>query len=114
LGTKYYENYFEIKKKGLNAVKSLLISWNIDNLDISNMYSFLGYESLKVTTKILSKDNNITQKQKKEYLNEILHDSETIKILNDLQLLSIKDKTICKLMQLKQSQILLYIYKRLY
>ncbi len=111
LGTKFYEDYFEIKQKGIAAAENLLLAWDQDSKIISKIIGTLIFGSLRTTISQLSRDNNLSKNDKKEYLDNILCNPSIIKILDGIELASLKDKVIYKLIQLKQSYTLLLFYR---
>ncbi|RAS79922.1 glycosyltransferase family 2 protein [Priestia endophytica] len=113
LGTKFYEDYFEIKKLAISSVENLLRAWGQDNEKISNIMASLVYMSLKTTVSQLSKANNLSKSSKKVYLDKVLYDSITIKIKDKVKFTSLKDKGIYQLMKFKKSNALLLFYKLL-
>jgi glycosyltransferase involved in cell wall biosynthesis len=112
LGTKFYENYFELKRKALNAVREMLVAWKINDNKIVQVTASMGFGSLKSTIRMLSSTNNLSQEQKLKYLNGLLKDPEVREILKNVELASIKNIIIQKLMQLNQSQLLLLMCRK--
>ncbi|MCA0756491.1 glycosyltransferase [Paenibacillus sp. N4] len=111
LGNKFYEDYFEIKQKGIVAVESLLLAWNQDVKVISKIIGSLLLGSIRTTISHLSRASTLSITNRKEYLDKILYNSAIIDKLDDVELASLKEKVIYKLIRLKQSYALLLFYK---
>ncbi|WP_192812602.1 glycosyltransferase family 2 protein [Paenisporosarcina sp. TG-14] len=110
LGTKFYENYYELKSQASNAVKELLLEWKVKDSKIESIISFMDFMVMKSTVRMLSTTGDYNLEQKKRYINKLLENPEVRKMLRHLKVVSIKDMIIQRLMQLKQTNLLLLIY----
>lgn len=110
LGTKFYENYYELKKMAMNTVESMLSEWGKTDCEISKIKSILLYNTLKSTTRLLSKAENYTKDEKDIYLKTLLNKSDVQDILSAYSPKNHKDRLIKFLMLKRQSNLLLYMY----
>lgn len=110
LGSKYYDDYFEIKMMGIGAVEKLLMSWNKDTKEISKIITTMRFGALKTTIRLLSVAENMKKPQKRKYLSETLNKPEVIETLTKVKPVTPRDKLICKLIKLKYSYLLLVTY----
>ena len=110
LGTKFYENYYELKKMAMNTVESMLSEWGKTDCEISKIKSNLLYNTLKSTTRLLSKAENYTKDEKDIYLKTLLNKSDVQDILSAYSPKNHKDRLIKFLMLKRQSNLLLYMY----
>jgi glycosyltransferase involved in cell wall biosynthesis len=113
LGNKFYEDYFEIKRLGINSVEKLLKAWGQEEQLISKIVAALSFGSLKAAMRTLSTAKNMGKSQKRKYLKELLQKPEVVEIIKKVDTVSFKDEVICKLVKLKQSYMLLIMYKLL-
>lgn len=113
LGTKFYDNYFDLKLKALYSVRALLVAWNQTNDNIDEIVASIGFRSLKSTIIMICSARNLTYEEKIEKLNEVFNNPETREIIKTRNSLSIKDGLIRRLIQLKQSNLLLFLQERL-
>lgn len=110
LGTKFYENYYELKKMAMNTVESMLSEWGKTDCEISKIKSNLLYNTLKSTTRLLSKAENYTKDEKDIYLKTLLNKSDVQDTLSAYSPKNHKDRLIKFLMLKRQSNLLLYMY----
>lgn len=112
LGTKFYKNYYELKSQASKAVKELLIEWEVGDSKIKSIISFMDFVVMKSTVRMLSTAGDYNQEQKSRYIYKLLENTEVRMMLRHLKVDSLKDKIIQRLMQLKQTNLLLLVYKK--
>ncbi|WP_366161292.1 glycosyltransferase [Bacillus infantis] len=112
LGNKFYDNYFELKKQALIAIKNLLTTWNIENRKINSLLGAIGLRNLKTVIRSLTLEDNFSLQEKKLHLKALFSDEVTIEILKEAKVSSFKDKLIKALIKFKQINAILYIYKK--
>ena len=112
LGAKFYDNYYDLKTMSINSVRSMLHEWGKNEQEISPAINQIGYETLKSTTRLLSKAKNYTKNEKKIYLKELLNRCDVQNYLNEYYPPNFKDSIIKVLMLRKRVNLLLDMYRR--
>lgn len=110
LGNMFYENYFDLRLMAMSSVEDILLSWELDPLEIKQITNLMGFNALKLTVKELNEFNDYNRNEKIAYLEKLFIDKEVSKVLRNVKVASIKDKLIRQLMIHKQSILLLNLY----
>lgn len=110
LGSKFYDNYFELNGLKMEAVNNLLLSWRYKEEEIIKITNLIGFRTLKSIVYLLSQSSNYDNNEKNVYLLKLLKEDKARKILTHVKINSFKDKIICLLLLNKQTKLLLNIY----
>ena len=110
LGSKYYENYFDLKLIAINIVRKLLLFWGKQDTEITTITDKMGFKALKSTARFLSCAANYESNKKSIILDDLLQSYQAREILRNVKLNSLKDKFLKYLMLHGQSKIILNIY----
>nr|WP_321302565.1 glycosyltransferase family 2 protein [uncultured Trichococcus sp.] len=111
LGSQFYENFFELNAQACMLIHELLKCWEIDNSVLEKVVAYKCFNAIKATIIMLTSSDNISKQQKKIYLDGILNDSETHNMLKNIQLSSLKNKIVYRMIKMKKSYFLLVMYK---
>lgn len=112
LGSKFYDNYMELKQMAMESLKELLLTWGKGKKEVNEIINLIGFNALKSTVRLLSKANNYNKLEKKLFMKNLLKESEIKTILENIQPSSLKDKVIKQLMINRNVRILISIYSK--
>lgn len=110
LGAKFYDDYFELKKKSVESVRDILLSWGKNEKEINGITQQMSFNALKSTVRLLSQANNYSDREKLLYLNDLLNDYTVEQLFTNIKLNSLKDNIIKYFMERKNVKLLLKIY----
>jgi len=112
LGSKFHDNYFQLKLKGRTAVRELLEAWHFDKKEISRIISLLEFSILKNILGLLTKSNTMSYTQKKAYLNNVFQSLDIV-LAHGVKVSSLKDKIILSLIKKRKTRTLLSLYEKI-
>lgn len=112
LGSRYYDNFFELKKLALVAIEKLLVNWGYSHGEISNIINLSGFNALKETIRLLTRSPNYNHKQKVVYIHNLLHDEVAVEYLAQVNPKNKKDRFLLLIMKRRMARVLLAIYNR--
>lgn len=110
LGSRFYENYFDLKTMAVSSVENMLYEWGKTENEISLITSHIKFNALKSTTKLLSNAENYNKKEKLVYLCSLLKQSNVKENLKEYSPENLKDRIIKILMLKQKANLLLTLY----
>ncbi len=91
LGTKFYDNIFELRMMASEAKKSLLENWNKEKTLINKYYQKAIFNAVKSSIKHISRTDILKRQEKKEYINKICKDRRTQIMLQNYKTYKLKE-----------------------
>lgn len=111
LGSKFYYNYYDLKKIAITSVENILKEWKKSREEVDNIKNEMNFDAIKATVKSLSVSTNYGQKEKVKYLKLLLEDDELKVSLQRFNPKDKKDKIIKFLLIKQQLRLLVAIYQ---
>ncbi len=107
LGTKRYENVFELKLIGCEARKNILMHFGVSNNKIKGMMAPFYYGALKPAINNIKTETNLSKKEKLKKIKSFIADKNVQNIAKSVSNLPLKQKILIILIRLRLSKLLL-------
>ncbi|MBQ8868896.1 MAG: glycosyltransferase family 2 protein [Oscillospiraceae bacterium] len=111
LGTKRYENVFELKLMGCTARENILKHFQIDDRSISKIMGSFYYGALNAAVTTVATEPNINHADLIEKMNAFLVDKHTQSVAKKAMKTSLKQRLIVMLVRLKAATMLVKMKK---
>lgn len=109
LGTKRYENVFELKLMGCEAREKILKHFSISDSSINKIMASFYYGALKLAITNIKSEPNISKKEKLKKIKSFLKDENVQSVAKKASKVSLKQKVLVWSVRLRFSHILFRI-----
>lgn len=101
LGTKRYENIFELKLMGCEAREKILKYFDVEDNDIRKIMSSFYYGALKAAILNIKKEQNISQKERTQKIKVFLREKEVQAVTKKIFFISLKQRFFVIIVKLR-------------
>lgn len=109
LGTKYYSDFFELKKRALSAIDRLFEAWKVPVPIGNKIIANIGFSNINTALKMISQSSN-KRELKRGLTQSIIEDNITIKVMKNYKPTSRKHFFLYYMIKWKQYKTINFLY----